>query len=125
VERDLQTLDRSALLVGAEEAKERAPNAAQQSAGREPEVAQQAVSDDLTAIKGIGPAIQEKLRALGIATFSDLARADPKALTERFKGTPPIPEARGPRLDRGGSSTRESLSANAFRPVSPILRIRI
>jgi large subunit ribosomal protein L21 len=77
-----------------EQAKERAPGATQQSAGREPEVAQQEVSDDLTAIKGIGPAVQEKLRALGIATFSDLARADPKALTERLKGAQPISEAR-------------------------------
>jgi predicted flap endonuclease-1-like 5' DNA nuclease len=77
-----------------EEAKERAPSATQQSAGREPEVAPQVVSDDLTVIKGIGPAIQEKLRALGIATFSDLARADPKPLTERLKGAQPISEAR-------------------------------
>jgi predicted flap endonuclease-1-like 5' DNA nuclease len=78
-----------------EKAKERAPSVTEQSAGREPEVAQQAVSDDdLTVIKGIGPATQEKLRALGIATFSDLARADPKALTERLKGSQPISEAR-------------------------------
>jgi predicted flap endonuclease-1-like 5' DNA nuclease len=77
-----------------EEAKERAPSATEQSAGREPEVVQQVVSDDLTVIKGIGPAIQEKLRALGIATFSDLARADPKALMERLKGAQPISEAR-------------------------------
>jgi predicted flap endonuclease-1-like 5' DNA nuclease len=76
-----------------EEAKERAPSAAEQSADREPELGQQAVSDDLTVIKGIGPAIQEKLRALGIATFSDLAGADPKALTERLKGAQPISEA--------------------------------
>jgi predicted flap endonuclease-1-like 5' DNA nuclease len=76
------------------EAKERAPSAAERSAVREPEVGQQVVSDDLTAIKGIGPAIQEKLRALGIATFSDLARADPKALTKRLRGAQPISEAR-------------------------------
>jgi predicted flap endonuclease-1-like 5' DNA nuclease len=77
-----------------EEAKERAPSETEQSAGREPEVVQQVLSDDLTVIKGIGPAIQEKLRALGIATFSDLARADPKTLTERLKGAQPISEAR-------------------------------
>lgn len=77
-----------------EEAKKRTRSAAQQSAGREPEVAPQVVFDDLTVIKGIGPAIQEKLRALGIATFSDLARADPKALTERLKEAQPISEAR-------------------------------
>jgi predicted flap endonuclease-1-like 5' DNA nuclease len=56
-------------------------------------VAQQKVSDDLTVIRGIGPAIQEKLRALGIATFNELAMADPKELTERLKGPPPISEA--------------------------------
>ena len=70
----------------------RAPT--EQSAGRRPEVVQHVVSDDLTVIKGIGPALQQKLRALGIATFSDLARADPKALTERLKGAQPISEAR-------------------------------
>jgi predicted flap endonuclease-1-like 5' DNA nuclease len=54
-----------------EEPKERAPSAAERSAVRGPEVGEQVVSDDLTVIKGIGPAIQEKLRVLGIATFSD------------------------------------------------------
>jgi predicted flap endonuclease-1-like 5' DNA nuclease len=77
-----------------EKAKERAPSVTEPSAGREPELAQQVVPDDLTAIKGIGPAVQEKLRALGIATFGDLARADPKLLTERLKGSQPISEAR-------------------------------
>jgi predicted flap endonuclease-1-like 5' DNA nuclease len=48
-----------------EEAKERARSGTQKSAGRESEVVQQEVSDDLTVIRGIGPAIQEKLRALG------------------------------------------------------------
>jgi predicted flap endonuclease-1-like 5' DNA nuclease len=76
------------------EAKERAPSATEEGARHEPEVAPQVVSDDLTAIRGIGPAIREKLRALGIATFIDLARADPKALTERLKGAQPISEAR-------------------------------
>ena len=36
-----------------EEAKERAPSATEQSAGREPEVVQQVLSDDLTVIKGV------------------------------------------------------------------------
>jgi predicted flap endonuclease-1-like 5' DNA nuclease len=76
------------------EAKEHAPRGTEESAGHEPEVAPEVVSDDLTVIKGIGPAIQKKLRALGIATFSDLGRADPKALTERLKGAQPISEAR-------------------------------
>jgi hypothetical protein len=43
-------------------------------------VAPQVVSDDLTIIKGIGPAIQEKLRALGIATFGDLAEGGPEGV---------------------------------------------
>jgi predicted flap endonuclease-1-like 5' DNA nuclease len=44
--------------------------------------------------QGIGPAVQGKLRSLGIATFNDLARAAPKTLTERLKGSQPISEAR-------------------------------
>ena len=39
------------------EAKERAPSATEQSAGRRPEVVQHVVSDDLTVVKGIGPAL--------------------------------------------------------------------
>ena len=46
--------------------------------------------DDLTVIKGIGPAVQQKLHALGIRTFDDLAAADPEILTERLKGRQPI-----------------------------------
>jgi predicted flap endonuclease-1-like 5' DNA nuclease len=52
------------------------------------------VPDDLTVIKGIGPAVQNKLRALGITTFADLARADPDALLERLKGSQPLTSAR-------------------------------
>jgi large subunit ribosomal protein L21 len=77
-----------------DKAEERAPTVTGQSAGHEAQGAQQAVSDDLTVIKGIGPALQKKLRALGIVTFSDLARADPKSLAERLKGSQPISEAR-------------------------------
>jgi len=77
-----------------EKAEERAPSVTEQKAGCEAESTQQVVSDDLTVIKGIGPAVQERLRALGIATFSDLARADPKTLIERLKGSQPISEAR-------------------------------
>jgi predicted flap endonuclease-1-like 5' DNA nuclease len=85
-----------------EKAEENAPSVTEQSAGCGPEQAveqqveavKEVVPDDLTVIRGIGPAIQEKLRALGITTFSDLARADPKLLTERLKGSQPISEAR-------------------------------
>ena len=77
-----------------EKAGARAPAAAEPGPAREPEAARPAVADDLTVIKGIGPAVQEKLRGLGIRTFSDLARADPKAVTERLKGSQPLSEAR-------------------------------
>jgi predicted flap endonuclease-1-like 5' DNA nuclease len=46
--------------------------------------------DDLTVIKGIGPVVQEKLHALGIRTFDDLAAADPETLVEQLKGRQPI-----------------------------------
>ncbi len=41
--------------------------------------------DDLTAIKGVGPAMADKLKSMGIRTFSDLAAADPEALTASLK----------------------------------------
>ena len=46
--------------------------------------------DDLTVIKGIGPVVQQKLHALGIRTFHDLAAADPETLAEQLKGRQPI-----------------------------------
>jgi predicted flap endonuclease-1-like 5' DNA nuclease len=48
------------------------------------------VPDDLTVLKGIGPAVQNKLRALGITTFADLAAADPDRLMAQFKGEQPL-----------------------------------
>jgi predicted flap endonuclease-1-like 5' DNA nuclease len=48
------------------------------------------VPDDLTEIKGIGPAVQNKLRALGITTFADLAAADPDAILRQLKGSQPL-----------------------------------
>lgn len=44
-----------------------------------------AATDDLTVIKGIGPAMREKLRDMGIASFADLSNADPDELTNRLK----------------------------------------
>lgn len=41
--------------------------------------------DDLTAIRGIGPAMQKRLVAMGIHTHADLAAADVDTLTERLK----------------------------------------
>jgi predicted flap endonuclease-1-like 5' DNA nuclease len=52
------------------------------------------VSDDLTVIKGIGPAVQNKLRGLGITTFADLAAADPDALLNELKGSQPLSATR-------------------------------
>ena len=71
-----------------ERAKESTPGASEQSASRvsEEAVEQQLPTvkelgpDDLTVIKGIGPAVQDKLRSLGIVTFKDLATADPDDL---------------------------------------------
>jgi predicted flap endonuclease-1-like 5' DNA nuclease len=48
------------------------------------------VPDDLTEIKGIGPAMQNKLRALGITTFADLAAVDPDQLMAQLKGSQPL-----------------------------------
>jgi predicted flap endonuclease-1-like 5' DNA nuclease len=52
------------------------------------------VPDDLTVIKGIGPAVQNKLRALGISTFADLAAADPDELMKQLKGSQPLSRGR-------------------------------
>jgi predicted flap endonuclease-1-like 5' DNA nuclease len=52
------------------------------------------VPDDLTVIKGIGPAVQNKLRSLGISTFADLAGADPDALLDELKRSQPLTRAR-------------------------------
>lgn len=41
--------------------------------------------DDLTNIKGIGPAMQRELEALGLTTFDELASADAEALTDKLK----------------------------------------
>jgi predicted flap endonuclease-1-like 5' DNA nuclease len=43
-----------------------------------------ALSDDLSAIKGIGPGIVHKLDALGIKTFADLAHVDPDDLASKL-----------------------------------------
>ena len=44
--------------------------------------------DDLTVIRGIGPAIARKLDALGVRTFSDLAEADPNDLAAKLASRP-------------------------------------
>lgn len=45
-------------------------------------------ADDLTAIKGIGPAIARKLEAEGVRTFADLAAADPEQIAARLDSRP-------------------------------------
>lgn len=52
------------------------------------------VPDDLTVIKGIGPALQNKLRGIGITTFADLAAADPDAILRQLKGSQPLTKGR-------------------------------
>lgn len=52
------------------------------------------VPDDLTEIKGIGPALQNKLRGIGITTFADLAAADPDAILRHLKGSQPLTKGR-------------------------------
>lgn len=63
--------------------------------------------DDLTVIKGIGPAVQQKLQALGIRTFNDLAAADPETLAEQLKGRQPISQA----LVRGWTEAADQRTA--------------
>jgi predicted flap endonuclease-1-like 5' DNA nuclease len=70
-------------------AKERAPEPTPKQAAAE-QAPKKRAPDDLTAIKGIGPVVQQKLQALGIRTFDDLAAADPEILAEQLKGRQPI-----------------------------------
>jgi large subunit ribosomal protein L21 len=70
------------------------PSKTEQHVAPAREAAPERVADDLTVIKGIGPAVQKKLRGLDIITFSDLAKADADALTEKLKGSQPISVAR-------------------------------
>jgi predicted flap endonuclease-1-like 5' DNA nuclease len=87
---------RSAAAPAAEAPKRSAPKAtAAEPAAPEPEKAVTApVPDDLTVIKGIGPALQNRLRALGITTFADLAAANPDKLMAQLKGAQPLSRAR-------------------------------
>lgn len=78
-----------------EVAKESTPDASEQGASRAPDGAvEEALPDDLTVIKGIGPAVQDKLRSLGITTFKDLATADEDDLAEQIKRFQPVSKAR-------------------------------
>jgi predicted flap endonuclease-1-like 5' DNA nuclease len=78
-----------------------------QAAGGRTKAASDAVPDDLTVIKGIGPVVQQKLHAVGIRTFDDLAAADPARLVEQLKGRQPISEA----LVRGWTKAADQRTA--------------
>ncbi|MEX0372679.1 helix-hairpin-helix domain-containing protein [Spiribacter roseus] len=69
----------------AEPADSRPEAPAEAPAPAEPPVADTPASDDLTEIRGIGPAMQRRLTGLGIHSRADLAAADPETLTERLK----------------------------------------
>lgn len=64
--------------------------AAKPESAPRPEPAPQATTspgraDDLTEIKGIGAAMQQRLNAHGIRSFADLAAADPDRLLQQLK----------------------------------------
>lgn len=71
-------------------AKKEAPKAAAKPAAKKeaPKAAapKKAAKDDLKKIEGIGPKIAETLAAAGIATFADLAKAKPAAISEIIAG---------------------------------------
>jgi len=67
-----------------------APTVTERQVKQPPAPKQQRTADDLTVIKGIGPAVQEKLQALDIKTFGDLVDADPKALSDTLKQSLPM-----------------------------------
>jgi predicted flap endonuclease-1-like 5' DNA nuclease len=98
-----------------ETANESTPGASAQDASRVPDeavaqrvpTAEKVVPDDLTVIKGIGPVVQQKLHALGIRTFDDLAAADPETLAEQLKGRQPISET----LVRGWTEAADQQTA--------------
>lgn len=80
---------------GASRAAEPGASGAPEPKTTQPEKAVTApVPDDLTVIKGIGPALQNRLRALGITTFADLAAANPDKLMAQLKGGQPLSRAR-------------------------------
>jgi predicted flap endonuclease-1-like 5' DNA nuclease len=70
---------------------EESPRPSSEEAGKQAVASRhETVPDDLTVIKGIGPATQERLRSLGIRTFEDLATATPDDLAARLKSGQPV-----------------------------------
>ncbi|QIT54662.1 DUF4332 domain-containing protein [Aquisalimonas sp. 2447] len=62
----------------------KAPEAATAPSPKAPSSAGDAV-DDLTTIKGVGPAMAARLQDMGIRTFEDLAAADIKSVTRTLR----------------------------------------
>ncbi len=50
-----------------------------------PKAAPASQPDDLTTIKGLGPAMQQKLASVGVTSFAELAGADAQELTDKLK----------------------------------------
>lgn len=67
-----------------------APATARQPEAPQATASESSAADDLTVIKGVGPAMQRRLEALGIVTFADLAKADAQALADKLKSTQPM-----------------------------------
>ena len=68
------------------ETKKSEPKAAKTVAPKATTKKVSAKGDDLKKIEGIGPKIAETLVAAGIATFADLAKADPAKISEIIAG---------------------------------------
>jgi large subunit ribosomal protein L21 len=66
------------------------PSAPVKEANEPEQAAEAPPADDLTQIKGIGPALQKKLAAQQIRAFADLAGADAETLTDRLKASQPL-----------------------------------
>lgn len=65
----------------------RLPTPVQADEQREPNSDETPTGDDLTAIKGIGPSMQEALAAQDIRTFADLASVDVATLAAAIQGS--------------------------------------
>lgn len=57
-------------------------------AERESDGAKSIEIDDLTVIKGIGPAMKKKLTSLGVTSLAELAASDPEELATKLSGSP-------------------------------------
>lgn len=66
--------------------------ASESSTGETTAAASTTVEDDLTEIKGIGPALAKRLRNIGVTSFDHLAAADPEDLAHRLQMRPVTPE---------------------------------